>query len=135
MIDLKEVKSDMALTVGQSVPNVKAIVSHDYKLGPGHNVPMNKHDEELSETAWRAAFSERLREIQGARTQEDMADLLCISRDSWNKYVNRGSAMPMRLLPKLAKIGAVSLEWLLEGPKKAEVSKKIPSNFQKRKKA
>lgn len=78
---------------------------------------MADHDENIAESAWRAAFTERLKDIQGARTQADMADLLCISRDSWNKMVNRGSAVPTRLLPKLARIGAKSLEWLIEGDK------------------
>lgn len=78
---------------------------------------MGQDDENIAETFWRAAFVKRLRAIQGDRTQEDMADLLCISRDSWNKMVNRGSAVPTRLLPKLARIGAKSLEWLIEGEK------------------
>lgn len=119
MIARNEFKSAMTGTMGLSVPKIKAIVSHDYKSGLGHNVPMEQDDETIAESAWRLAFTERLREIQGKRSQEDMAYLLGISRDSWNKMVNRGSAVPTRLLPKLSKIGAVTLEWLVEGPREA----------------
>lgn len=122
-MDLNDVKSDMASTMGQSVPKIKAIVSHDYTEPSGQNVPMGEDFEMLTEKAWRAAFMQRLREVQGARTQQDMADLLGISRDSWNKYVNRGSEMPIFLLPKLAKIGAVSLEWLIEGPRQKSAAR------------
>jgi len=89
---------------------------------------MEEDDENIAESAWRAAFIRRLRVVQGERTQEDMADLLCISRDSWNKIVNRGSAVPTRLLPKLARIGAKSLEWLIEGdkPQKNVIRSKPP---------
>jgi hypothetical protein len=120
MIDTKDVKSAMDGIMGQLVPKIKAIVSHDYKLRSGHNVPMDQDDENVAETAWREAFRQRVRQIQGERSQDDMAELLCISRDAYSKYVgSRASAVPTRLLPRLAKIGAVSLEWLIEGPKEA----------------
>lgn len=119
MIETNEVKSVMGETMGQLVPEIKAIVSHDIKLGPGHSVPMNQDDETIAESAWREAFCERLREVQGKRTQGQMAVVLGISRDNWNKYVNRGSAVPIRLLPKIAAIGGNSLEWLIEGPRQA----------------
>lgn len=130
MIERNESNSGMGDFMGQSVPKIKAIMSHDMKSGLGHSVPMSEDYEDITETAWREAFRQRVRQIQGDRTQEDMADLLCISRDAYSKYVgSRASAMPMRLLPKLAKIGAVSLEWLIEGPKaeKAQKSAKQPS--------
>lgn len=115
--------------MGRSVPKIKANVSHDCdKLG-GHNVPMAQDDEIIAESVWREAFRQRLRQVQGDRTQDDMADLLCISRDAYSKYVgSRASAVPIRLLPKLAKIGAVSLEWLVEGPRgeKAQILRKPP---------
>lgn len=101
--------------MGQSVPKIKAIVSHDYNSALGHNVPMNQDDENIAESAWREGFCERLREVQGKRTQDQMAIVLGISRDNWNKYINRGSAVPIRLLPKIAAIGAKSVEWLIDG--------------------
>lgn len=115
MMERNESKSRMPKSMGPIVPKIKAIMSHDCISAVGHDVPMSQDDENIAESAWRAAFTHRLRAIQGSRTQEDMADLLGISRDSWNKMVNRGSAVPTRLLPKLAKIGAMSLEWLIEG--------------------
>jgi DNA-binding XRE family transcriptional regulator len=69
--------------------------------------------EKIAESAWREAFRLRLREIQGKRTQEDMAELLGISRDTWNKCVNRGDMFPIRKLPRLAKLAEMSLEELI----------------------
>jgi transcriptional regulator with XRE-family HTH domain len=84
---------------------------------------MEQDDEKVAESAWRDEFRLRLKHIQGNRTQDDMAELLGVSRDKYNKYVNRGSAVPTRLLPRLAKIGGVSLEWLIEGPKNQEAAR------------
>lgn len=99
-------------------------MSHDYKLGLGHTVPMGQDDETIAESAWREAFCQRLREIQGDRGDSQMALILGITRDRWSKYLNRGSAVPIRLLPKMAAIGGKSLEWLIDGPK--EVTRKAP---------
>jgi hypothetical protein len=122
MIDVKEVKSDMGEIMGQLVPKIKAIVSHDYENARGHTVPMGQDDETVAETAWREAFCQRLRDIQGDRTDSQMATILGITRERWSKYLNRGSAVPIRLLPKMAATGVKSLEWLIEGPK--DVAKK-----------
>lgn len=116
----------MGASMGQSVPKIKAIVSHDYNSGLGHNVPMNQDDENIAETAWREGFCERLRAIQGDRTQDQMAIVLGISRDNWNKYVNRGSAVPIRLLPKIAAIGGKSTDWLINGEPAIKAAK-IPT--------
>jgi hypothetical protein len=78
---------------------------------------MSEDIEDIADSEWREAFRQRLRQAQGNRTGDDMAELLCISRDAYSKYVSRGSAMPTRLLPRFCKICAVSLEWLIEGPK------------------
>jgi hypothetical protein len=123
MMERNESKLDMSQLMGPIVPKIKAIMSHDRNLSLGHSVLMEDDVEKIAESAWRQAFCLRLKEVQGDRSQEDMADLLGISRDNWNKYVNRGSAVPERLLPKIAKIGARPLEWLIEGPK-AEKSQK-----------
>lgn len=117
MIALNEVKSDMADSMGQSVPKIKAIVSHDTSIRLGHNVPMDQDDEKIAETAWRQGFRKRLKEARGKRSQKDMAGLLCISRDAYSKYEGaRASAMPTRLLPKFAKICGIDLVELIEGP-------------------
>ena len=113
-------------------------MSHDCGFGPGHNVPMGDvRNEEMAETVWQDEFRARLKHIQGDRTQDDMACLLGVSRDTYNKWVNRGSKVPIRLLPKIAKIGAVSLEWLIEGPrataaKKPKVTQKTPAKVANR---
>lgn len=118
MIERNESKSGMSDSMGLFVPKIKAIMSHDYVEVSGHYVPMAQDDDEIAESAWREAFRARLKHIRGKRTQEDMADLLCISRDTYSKYEGaRASAVPTRLLPKIAKIGAVTLEWLIEGEK------------------
>lgn len=112
--DVIEVAS-MPRCLGQTVPKVKAIMSRDRFPAVGHNVLM---DDDQTNVAWDAAFRGRLKDARGVRTHEDMADLLCITRDAWNKYENRSAAaVPIRLLPKIAKIAGKPLEWLIEGDK------------------
>jgi len=128
MIDLNEVSGCESVAVmhqvlGPFVPKCKAVLSHDLKNGAGHYVPMSKEAEKLAESDWRSAFQERVRYCQGKRSQDVMADLLGISRDSWNKIVNRGDQPSIRLLPKIAGIGEVSLEWLIDGKEPAKAKK------------
>lgn len=128
-------ESLISIDLGQLVPNCKADMSHDLGYPLGHPFFMSEPPEKMAESAWREAFSLRLRQIQGNRTQEQMADLLGLSRDTWNKCVNRGSAFPTRLLPKLAAIGEMSVLELItvETP---QVSVAQPSERKsKRKKA
>lgn len=135
MTDLNEVSSDMAAIMGQSVPFCKAISSHDNLEPLGHNVLMGQADENLTETAWREAFRRRLKEARGNRSQRDMADLLCISRDAYAKYeAARASAIPIRLLPKFCKICGVTLQWLIEGEKEAKATQPAaaPSRHRRR---
>lgn len=114
MIDRNEVSSDMNVTLGQPVPNVKANMSQDGSADSGHNVLMF-HIEEPDDV-WEAAMRKRLKDIRGGRTHQDMADLLHITRDRWNKYENRDPhAIPLRLLPKIAKLAERSVEWLITG--------------------
>ena len=90
-----------------------------------HNVLMEEDDEEIAETKWREAFRLRLRDIQGDRSNEDMGDLLGIDPNRYSKYVGqRLSLPPIRLLPRLAKIGAVRLEWLILGDAAAKKTSK-----------
>lgn len=80
---------------------------------------------------WETAFQRRLREVQGTRSQEQMATILCISRDAWNKYVNRkGSALPIKLLPQLAALAGKDIEWLINGNERPQKAKK-PTNKRK----
>jgi hypothetical protein len=113
----------MSGIMGPLVPKIKAIVSHDYNSVSGHNVPMDQDDETIAETAWREAFCGRLREIQGDRGDNQMALILGITRDRWSKYLNRGSAVPIRLLPKIAAIGGKPTDWLIDGEPAAKRAK------------
>lgn len=106
--------------MGQMVPKDKAIMSHDMIGRLGHSVPMSKNDDATAESVWREAFRQRVRQAQGKRTQETMAKLLGISRDTYAKYVgSRGSVMSPRLLLKFCEICDVELEWLIEGQEAA----------------
>jgi hypothetical protein len=114
----------MDITMGLSVPEIKAALSHDLPAVMGHTVQMAQPDEDAIEIAWQEQFRARLKQARGERRQQDMADLLCISRDAYAKYEgSRGTVMPVRLLPKFCKICAVSLEWLIEGDKSTKVAK------------
>jgi transcriptional regulator with XRE-family HTH domain len=127
MMDRKDVSGESASIpglLGRLVPDCKAVLSHDLRGKPGHLVPMSKEAEKLAESEWRRAFQERVRQCQGKRSQEVMAELLGISRDSWNKIVNRGDQPSIRLLPKIAGIGEVSLEWLIDGRETEATAKK-----------
>lgn len=95
---------------------------------------MDDDHEKIAESAWQEAFRHRLKKVQGNRTQAGMADVLGISRDTWNKVVNRGDAPSIRLLPKLATIGETTLEWLITGKeKKASAGRKAPAREKQRK--
>lgn len=127
-------ESDMPQSLGQFVPNCKAVMSHDLGEAPGHSVPMSDQPEKMAESAWREAFSRRLRQIQGNRTQDQMAGLLGISRDTWNKCLNRNSAFPIRLLPKLAAIGEMSVQDLIAVEKASSTSISQPKTRAPRRK-
>lgn len=85
---------------------------------------MAEDTDDIAESAWREGFRQRLREAQGNRTQETMADLLGISRDRWAKIVgSRGTSFPIRLLTKFCKICDKDLLWLLDGTESAKVGR------------
>lgn len=87
---------------------------------------MDDRIEAIPLSDWEIAFRDRIRRIQGKRTQDDMALLLGISRDRYSKYVgSRMSKMPIWLLPQLARIGEMSVEELIEGPKAEIIPKKV----------
>jgi hypothetical protein len=122
-----EVKSVMGEVMGPLVPKIKALLSHDFKPAPGHTVPMEQDDENLADQAWHEGFRARLKQARGERSQEDMAELLCITRDAYSKYEgSRGTVIPTRLLPRFCKICAVRIEWLIEGDKAAKPAKQQP---------
>ncbi len=99
--------------MGPTVPNVKAIVSRDIIVGARQIVPMTR---DTTEDQWRQAFKQRLKQARLPRTQEDMAELLCVSRDAYSKYEgSRDTDLPIRLLPKFCKICGVSMVWLITG--------------------
>jgi hypothetical protein len=134
MIERNEVKSGMDSIMGQSVPKIKAIVSHDYEPSVGQYVQMAEPDDDVAESEWRDGFRARLKAARGKRTQEDMAELLCISRDAYSKYEgSRASAMPIRLLPRFAKICGVDLLELIQGPRAEKQAPKRPAPAARRK--
>lgn len=136
MIERNEVKSDIPSILGLAVPKIKAVASHDYSRAVGQSVLMSQEDETVAESAWREAFRDRLRAAQGARTQETMAELLGISRDAYSKYVGgRKSMMPVRLLPRFAKICGVDLLELIEGPRPGQHQAEQKQLQKKRKRA
>jgi hypothetical protein len=130
MIERNEVKAEsdvMPKLLGPIVPKGKAILSHDTKLLVGHSVPMAHDTEDIAESEWREGFRQRVREAQGNRTQEKMAELLGITRDRWAKIVGgRGTTFPIRLLTKFCDICDRDLVWLLDGPKEAKAARKHP---------
>jgi hypothetical protein len=126
MIDRKEANSVMPMLLGQLVPKRKAIVSADCAQLSGHTVLMEEEDEKQAESQWREEFRQRLITARGSRTQAVMAELLGIRTNTYGKYEGgRKSMMPVRLLPRFAKICGISLEELIEGPKDS-AAKAIP---------
>jgi len=113
--------------MGQTVPKIKAIASHDYEKAMGHIVQMAEDLEDIAETAWRDAFRARVRDAQGDRKDKDMAKLLGISPERYRKYVSGGAArktvIPPRYLTKFCLITNIELEWLLDGPEEQEAKK------------
>lgn len=102
--------------LGPTVPICKAILSHDLQISVGHSVQMAEPAENAAESEWREQFRERVRQAQGERTAEDMAELLGTSRSAYSKYVGgRGSVMPTRLLPKLRRSGMAHHRRAAEG--------------------
>ena len=82
--------------------------------------------EKLAETQWREEFRQRIIAARGNRTQADMAELLGLLTNTYGKYEaeSRKSVMPVRLLPRFAKICGVDLVDLIEGQRKAQVPTK-----------
>jgi hypothetical protein len=141
MMDRNEANSVMPKHLGQSVLKRKAIVSADCVHLSGHTVRMAHDDEDLAESQWREEFRQRIIAARGNRTQAVMAELLGILTNTYGKYEapGRKSVMPVRLLPRFAKICGISLEDLIEGPKEsaskqpAKPATKVPASRARRK--
>lgn len=87
---------------------------------------MDDEEFEVAESEALIAFKARLRAIQGARTDGDMADLLGVPLERYKKWKTRPkSGFPMFKLPKLAKIAGKSLEEIITGPKPVIPKKNI----------
>lgn len=98
-------------------------MSHDFGVALRQNVLMTEDDEKIAETEWRRAFQARLKRIQGNRTADQMGDLLGMSRSSWSKVVGaRMDQISIRILPKLAALGEMTVLELIEGPKAKPVA-------------
>jgi hypothetical protein len=134
--DRKDAKGESEATIGESlgqtVPICKANMSRDMEKPVGHSVPMIDKPEKIAESAWRKAFRERLKRIQGRSTHEEMAEYFEMSVESWKKCVNRGSVFPTRKLPKLAFLAKIPIESLIKGDKDAELPPLI-EKYKKRK--
>lgn len=126
MTSLKDVIFDMPTSLGQFVPNGNASVSTDNIKLSGHTVLMSDDHEKLAETQWREEFRLRIIKARGDRTQAVMAELLGILTNTYGKYEaeSRKSMMPVRLLPRFAKICGVDLLELIEGQRKIQVPAK-----------
>lgn len=125
----------MDIVIGQSVPKSKANVSHDYKRPKGHTVLMGKEIEDIAESQWREEFRQRIVAARGPRSQEVMAELLGIKRDTYAKYeASRSSQMPTRLLLKFCKICGITLEYLIEGKQPSKpIANSAPKKTKKNK--
>lgn len=126
MTSLKDVIFDMPASLGQFVPKSNANVSTDNAKLSGHTVLMSDDHEKLAETQWREEFRLRVIKARGDRTQAVMAELLGILTNTYGKYEaeSRKSMMPVRLLPRFAKICGVDLVELIEGPRKIQAPAK-----------
>lgn len=97
-------------------------MSRDRGKPLGHTVLMDSDEFDATERLFNEAFRERLRIIQGSRKDAQMADLLGLGTDEnaadrYNKWKNRGG-FPMFVLPKLAALGATTVEELVKLPQK-----------------
>jgi len=61
------------------------------------------------------ALGQRIRELRGRTTQEEFARGLRISQAQLSKYELGQSALPLRVLAKLAKESGKSADWILTG--------------------
>ena len=106
----------MPAKMGQFVPIVKAIMSPDCEELSGHNVRNMENDSyDIIDGRFREAFQNRLREIQGKRTDAGMAELLGVNAERYKKWKTRPkSQFPMFLLPKLCAIGETTIGKLLQ---------------------
>ena len=61
------------------------------------------------------ALGLRIRQLRSEETQEEFADALGISQAQLSKYELGQSALPLRVLTKLAKRSGRSSDWILTG--------------------
>lgn len=58
-------------------------------------------------------LADRLRELRGSSSQEEMAAALGMKRPQWSRYESGASAPGVDVLVKICQIHAVSADWLL----------------------
>lgn len=109
--------SDIESPIGQFVLNCKPILSHDCGLPRGQNVPM---PQQLTETAFRAAFRARVKQAREARdlTQEQVAELLGIKQGKYKQYETR-SLLPHSHIARFILICGIDFDWLYTGKGRA----------------
>lgn len=115
---------DMPIGLGQSVLDVKAILSHDDGTHLYENRPMA---DRMSETEEKLAFIGRVKRARMARydTQKPMCTILGIDQGTYKQYETR-TPLPHRLIPKFCAATGVDMEWLLTGEGKGPVEADVP---------
>ena len=61
------------------------------------------------------AIGQRIRQLRGQATQEEFAQILCISQAQLSKYELGQTAPPLGVLAKLGKVSGKSVDWILAG--------------------
>ncbi|WP_057768130.1 helix-turn-helix domain-containing protein [Cytobacillus praedii] len=80
-------------------------------------------------------LGKRLKELRGKRTQEEIAELLDISRARYSHYENERSDPDQEMILKLSSVFNVSIDYLMGNtddptPPKAEEKSPIPRSVQ-----
>lgn len=125
--------SDMAISLGPNVLNVKAKLSHDSDGPVGENADMA---DRMSETEEKAAFIRRTKQAREAQFegQGPICIILDIPQDQYKHYEKR-TPLPYRFIKKFCAACKIDVEWLLSGDqsKQGPVEKTYPSLVPKKK--
>lgn len=125
--------SDMPISLGPNVLNVKAKLSHDSNGSVGDNTDMA---DRMSETEEKAAFIRRTKQAREAQfdSQGPICVILDIPQDQYKHYEKR-TPLPYRFIKKFCAACKIDVEWLLSGDqsKQGPVERVYPSLVPKKK--
>ncbi|HZR47385.1 MAG TPA: helix-turn-helix transcriptional regulator [Candidatus Manganitrophaceae bacterium] len=76
----------------------------------------------------REEVGERIKSIRGTRTQEEFAKALGVRKQNYISRYERNRIPSAQLLLKIARIGQVSIDWLLTGKQDAGRKSALPKN-------